>query len=167
MQHIPVVSHTLWRGTFILKMLDVVPTLQRTGSYRGQDLCLFTVGRGGSQDQGVEGRGERYIGGGFPVSCSVEADVPKRLSGGVSRAGLGRPLPGSVHWRRFFESGRVNTAVPLYIQWVEPRLFPTLLADVTVPPPPVYPSPPPPPPLPLTQPASCLFFSCTCIWPGA
>lgn len=46
MQHIPVVSHALWRGTFILKMLDVVPTLQRTGSYHRQDLCLFTVGRG-------------------------------------------------------------------------------------------------------------------------
>lgn len=44
MQHIPVVSHALWRGTFILKMLDVVPTLQTTGSYHRQDLCLFTVG---------------------------------------------------------------------------------------------------------------------------
>lgn len=46
MQHIPVVSHGLWRGTFILKMLDMVPTVQTTGSYHRQDLCLFTVGGG-------------------------------------------------------------------------------------------------------------------------
>jgi len=45
MQHIPVVSHALWRGTCILKMLDVVPTIQTTGSYHQQDLCLFTVGK--------------------------------------------------------------------------------------------------------------------------
>lgn len=45
MQHIPVVSHALWRGTFILKMLDVVSTIQTTGSYHRQDLCVFTVGK--------------------------------------------------------------------------------------------------------------------------
>lgn len=45
MQHIPVVSHALWRGTFILKMLDVVPTIQTPGSYHRQDSCLFTVGK--------------------------------------------------------------------------------------------------------------------------
>lgn len=43
MQHIPVVGCALWRGTLILKTLDMVPTVQ-TGSYHQQDLCLFTVG---------------------------------------------------------------------------------------------------------------------------
>ncbi|CAB1428145.1 unnamed protein product [Pleuronectes platessa] len=59
-----------------------------------------------------------------------------------------------------------STVVPLYIQWVEPRLFPTLLVDVMVPPQPVYPSPPTPdlhPP--QKQRASCLS-SCSCVWPG-
>lgn len=64
MQHIPVVSHALWRGTFILKMLDVVPTIQTTGSYHRQDLCLFTAG---GASQGWE------VGGGV---SSTEAEVP-------------------------------------------------------------------------------------------
>lgn len=58
MQHIPVVSHALWRGTFILKMLDVVPAIQTTGSYHRQDLCLFTVGKSLT---GLGSRGERWV----------------------------------------------------------------------------------------------------------
>lgn len=60
MQHIPVVSHALWRGTFILKMLDMVPTIQTPGSYHRQDSCLFTVGKSltGLGSRGGEVRGE-------------------------------------------------------------------------------------------------------------
>lgn len=60
MQHIPVVSHALWRGTFILKMLDMVPTIQTPGSYHRQDSCLFTVGKSltGLGSRGREVRGE-------------------------------------------------------------------------------------------------------------
>lgn len=43
MQHIPVVSHALLRGTFILKIVDMVPAMQTPGSYHRQDSCLFTV----------------------------------------------------------------------------------------------------------------------------
>lgn len=42
MQHIPVVSHALRRGTFILKMLDVVPTIQTSGSFHWQDLFIYS-----------------------------------------------------------------------------------------------------------------------------
>lgn len=43
MQHIPVVSHALWRETFLLEMSHVVPTLQ-TGSYHQQDWCNIYSG---------------------------------------------------------------------------------------------------------------------------
>jgi len=66
MQHIPVVGHALWRGTLILKMLDMVPTVQ-TGSYHRQDLCLFTVGE---SHEGTGGEGE--------VS-GRQAEVPPRF----------------------------------------------------------------------------------------
>lgn len=56
MQHIPVVSRGLWSGTFILKMLDVVPTTETSGSYHRQDLCLFTVGE--EPHKAKEWRGE-------------------------------------------------------------------------------------------------------------
>ena len=91
-------------------------------------------------------------------------------SGGSSPTGTA--VPGSVDstWvsalEKVYGVGG-STVVPLYIQWVEPRLFPTLLVDGMVPPQSVYPSPPktPSPPPPRTSGASCLS-SCSCVWPG-
>lgn len=63
MQHIPVVKPRLVKRDFFfqfLKVVDVVPTAQTTGSYHRQDLCLFTVGeephRTGEWRQEASGR---------------------------------------------------------------------------------------------------------------
>jgi len=57
MRHIPVVSHVLWRGgTLILKMMDVVPTIQTTGSYHRQDLCVYL-----QQGRAFTGPGSREV----------------------------------------------------------------------------------------------------------
>ena len=73
MQHIPVVSHALLRGTFAFRMLDVVPAIQAPGSYHQQDLCLFTAGKSlteqGSGCREVRGREHRR---GFPLISMEE-----------------------------------------------------------------------------------------------
>lgn len=128
MQHIPVVSHALWRGTFILKMLDMVPTIQTPGSYHRQDLCLFTVGKSltGLGSRGREVRGEEV-----EVShwCQWKREISKGLwvasphQQGQLRLALLTSTTVSA-FERVSGVGR-STVVPLYIQWVEPRMFTT------------------------------------------
>lgn len=128
MQHIPVVSHALWRGTFILKMLDMVPTIQTPGSYHRQDSCLFTVGKSltGLGSRGREVRGEEV-----EVShwCQWKREISKGLwvasphQQGQLRLALLTSTTVSA-FERVSGVGR-STVVPLYIQWVEPRMFTT------------------------------------------
>lgn len=156
MQHIPVVSHVLWMGgTLILtlKTLDMVPTIQTTGSYHRQDVGLFTEGkslhRTRQQRVGVSGK-EPEVGiiikkkSGFqrraePPPCFIpkwfillsntgrcaSLHVVQRI---LSRR-RGRPVSG---W----------TAMPLYIQHGMGVLFHRIiLLPQTVYPPTVQPSP--------------------------
>jgi len=67
MQHIPVVSHVLWKGTLILKMMDVVPTIQTTGSYHRQDLCVYL--QQGRAFMGPRGREVEWMG--ENLRCSI------------------------------------------------------------------------------------------------
>lgn len=58
MQHIPVVSHALWRGTLsLVKTVDVVPTTQNNWLIPSTGLSVFIYrGRRASQDQGSGSR---------------------------------------------------------------------------------------------------------------
>lgn len=167
MQHIPAVSHALWRGTFILKMLDMVPTIQTPGSYHRQDSCLFTVGKSLT---GLGSRGGEVSGEEVEVShwCQWKREISKGLwvasphQQGQLRLALLTSTTVSA-FERVSGVGR-STVVPLYIQWVEPRMFTTpwyngatsVCLPLTI-----------PLPLSLTHPASCLFFSsCCCTCPG-
>lgn len=146
MQHIPVVSHALWRGTVVLKMLDVVPTIQTPGSYHRQDWCLFTVGKsltGPGSGEGRWGVGRLR----FPIDFNGGERFQRAcewhlLTNRDDCAWLCWPLPGSVHLEKIQGVGG-STVVPLYIQWVGPRLSPTPLVDTMVPPQSVYLSPHP------------------------
>lgn len=123
MQHIPVVSHALWRGTFILKMLVMVPTIQTPGSYHQQDWCLFTVGK--SLAGLREWREE--------LRCrQSEVSHWFHRRGDISK-GL-RAASAHQQWQlclalltlmlvSALKIVEGSTVVPLYIQWVEPRLF--------------------------------------------
>lgn len=53
MQHIPAVSHAQG-GRFSLKMLDVVITIQTTGSYHRQDFYFIYSGEKAFTDLGAE-----------------------------------------------------------------------------------------------------------------
>lgn len=168
MQHIPVVSHALWRGTCVLKMLDVVPTIQTPGSYHRQDWCLFTVGKSltglgsGEGRWGVERlRFPNDFNGGERFWRACEWHL---LTYRDNCAWICWPLPGSVHLEKIQGVGG-STVVPLYIQWVGPRLSPTpwliqrchlsLFTSHHTP------STPPDPACKLP------ILSCSCIWPGA
>lgn len=165
MQHIPVVSHVLWRGTFILKMLDVVPTLQTTGSYHQQDVVYLQWG-GSLADQGVEGG--KWVGHGLGYSMDLNGGQILNLrhlhlsrvvaSAGNSCAWLCWPLPGSVHWTKFW---RWVGQQWLYIQWLEPRSFSHSSGVNSTSVPLTAPSP-----RPLTWPSTCPF-SCSWIEAGA
>lgn len=58
MQHIPVVSHALWRGTLsLVKTVDVVPTTQNNWLIPSTGLSVFIYrGRRASQDRGSGSR---------------------------------------------------------------------------------------------------------------
>lgn len=96
MQHIPVVSHALWRGTFILKMLDVVPTIQTTGSFHRQDLFIYSGEephrtRGWREEVSVT---ETEV---FPVVSVVEGYLNMLSIGISSLTGTWLSLPQSVY----------------------------------------------------------------------
>lgn len=152
MQHIPVVGWALWRGTLILKMLDMVPTVQ-SGSYHQQDLCLFTVGESLTGAGGEEG-GEWQTGWGFCwftwggmfqralewfVLTSRDSCVALHLGQCIRERW--RDSGSSVH-----SVGRARiVSHPSNLSLFTPHHTPSS---------------------PLTQPASCLF-SCSCFWPKA
>lgn len=129
MQHIPVVSHALWIGTFILKMLDAVPTLQTPGSYHRQDWCFIYRGEEPHRTTRWRGRGERQRELKVSHRFQRRRDISKGVVSGISSP-TGTTVLGSVDLylgQCIRESVGVggSTVVPLYIQWLEPRLFPT------------------------------------------
>lgn len=160
MQHIPVVSHGLWRGTFILKMLDVVPTIQTPGSYHRQDSCLFTVGKSLT---GLGSRGGEVSGGEVEVShwCQWRREISKGLwvasphqQGQPCLALLTSTAVSAFEW--VWGGGQVNSGSSVHSAG-RAKVVSHPLIDTMVPPQSVYLSPhhfhsP------LTQPASSLFF---------
>lgn len=129
MQHIPVVSHALWKRDSCFENVGRGPCYTNNWLIPSTGLVFIYSGRRASQGRGVEWRGE---------GSGREAGASHRFQwgGGIFSKGSRVASPHqhgqlcsallTSTWVSALEkvSGvGGSTVVPLYIQWVEPRCF--------------------------------------------